>query len=371
MPTVIAFLRRLSFFCVKELLATLKDPASRILLVAPPLLQGLLFGYSASYNLNNVPYVLLDQSLSKTSVELVARLDGSDVFKRVATVANANEIAEYIDSGKALMAVHIGQDFENKLSRGENAAVQVIADGRNSMTAAVAQGYIADIVMAFNAETSGNRPPVTLITRTWYNPNQITRWNFMPGIIVTFGMIQVLLLAGLSVAREREQGTFDQLLVTPLSPMEILIGKAIPPILIGLAQSSIVLCICLWWFKIPFAGSYFLLYLSLFIFILSFVGVGLCISAIANSMQQVMVYAFFLIMPTVLLSGLATPVRNMPEIIQIATYANPLRFGIECARRIYLEGAGFSEIALNYIPMLIVTALTMPLAAWLFRHRIE
>lgn len=371
MAVVIAFLRRLRFFCVKELLATLKDPASRILLVAPPLLQGLLFGYAASYNLNNVPYVVLDQSRSKTSMEYIARLEGSSIFKHIATLDNPTQIAHYIDSGKALLAVHIGPDFEDRLASGANAVIQVIADGRNSMTSDVAIGYISNITMSFNAERTGNKPPITVITRTWYNPNQITRWNFMPGIIVTFGMIQVLLLAGLSVAREREQGTFDQLLVTPLSPLEILIGKAIPPVLIGLVQASIVLGICLWWFQIPFVGSYLLLYLSLFIFIMSCVGVGLCISAIANSMQQVMVYAFFLIMPTVLLSGLATPVHNMPQWLQIATHVNPLRFGIASVRRIYLEGACLSEIAWNYIPMLAVAAVTMPLAAWLFRHRIE
>lgn len=370
MAEIIIFLRRLLFFCKKEMLATLKDPASRILLVAPPLIQGLLFGYAASYNLNDVPYALLDQSRSRRAMEYAARLDGSDVFRRVANLANESEIAHSIDSGKALVVVHIGQDFEDKISRGENAPIQVITDGRNSMTAAVANGYISDITMAFNSEISGNTPAINLVTRTWYNPNQITRWNFMPSIIVTFGMIQVLLLAGLSVAREREQGTFDQLLVTPLSPVEILIGKAIPPIFIGLVQSSIVLGICLFWFRIPFAGSYFLLYLSLFIFILSCVGVGLSISAIAKSMQQVMVYTFTLIMPIILLSGLATPVRNMPQVIQIATYANPLRFGIDSVRRVYLEGAGFFEIAYNYIPMLIVAAITMPLAAWLFRNRL-
>ena len=364
------FLCRLRFFCTKEILATLKDPASRILLVAPPLIQGLLFGYAASYNLNNVPYALLDQSKSKTSAEYVARLDGSTAFQRVATLMNESEIARSIDSGEALVVVHIPQNFEDLLASGANAPVQVIADGRNSMTASVAIGYVSDITMQFNAHYNGNTPPVNLITRTWYNPNQITRWNFMPSIIVTFGMIQVLLLAGLSVAREREQGTFDQLLVTPLSPLEILIGKAIPPVLIGLVQSSIVLSICLFWFRIPFSGSFPLLYLSLLIFTLSCVGIGLSISAIAKSMQQVMVYTFVLIMPIILLSGLATPIRNMPHGFQIATYVNPLRFGIESVRRVYLEGAGLNEIALNYIPMLAVAAITMPLAAWLFRNRL-
>lgn len=370
MPDFITFLLRLRYMMTKEMLATLKDPASRILLVAPPLLQGLLFGYAASFNLINVPYVLVDQSRSATPIEYLARLDGTDLFQRIATLVNADEISPYIDSGKALLAIQIGREFENLLAMGQNAPIQVIADGRNSMTASVALGYLGDVTSTFNAEHTGNIPPISLSIRTWYNPNQITRWNFMPGIIATFGMIQVLLLAGLSVAREREQGTFDQLLVTPLTPFEILVGKALPPVFIGLVQSSIVLLICLFWFKIPFSGSFPVLYLTLFIFTLSYVGIGLSISAVAKSMQQVMVYAFCLIMPSVLLSGLAAPVRNMPDILQTATYANPLRFGVECMRRVYLEGSGLPEIAYNYIPMLAVTAITMPLAAWLFRNRL-
>lgn len=183
-------------------------------------------------------------------------------------------------------------------------------------------------------------------------------------------MIQMMMLSALSVARERENGTFDQLLVTPYSPIEIMIGKAIPTIMIGMVQSTIVLSVSLFWFKIPMAGSLLALYTGLGLFAIASVGIGLAISAVSANMQQAMLYTFVLIMPLILLSGLATPVRNMPEILQIATLANPLRFAIDLVQRIYLEGVGLLTVIHDLIPLLIISAITLPLAAWLFRNRL-
>jgi ABC-2 type transport system permease protein len=183
-------------------------------------------------------------------------------------------------------------------------------------------------------------------------------------------MLQTLLLAALSVAREREQGTFDQLLVTPLGPSQILIGKALPAICVGLLQSALVFLVCRFWFEIPFQGSLALLFFGLFCFTVASVGLGLSISALSATMQQAMLYTFVLIMPLMLLSGLVAPVDNMPRILRLATYLNPLRFGVEIVRRIYLEGADFTDIAFNFIPLAVMAAVTLPLAAWLFRHRL-
>jgi len=230
------------------------------------------------------------------------------------------------------------------------------------------------VVNAFNAEwreRHGAGPsPVRIETRAWYNPNLTTRWNFMPGMIAALSMIQTLLLTALSVAREREQGTFDQLLVTPMSPLEIMIGKALPPVLVGLVQSTLILLVALFWFGIPMAGSLATLYTGLIFFTVASVGIGLSISAVSANMQQAMLYTFVLLMPMMLLSGLTTPVRNMPEILQVLTYANPLRFAIDLVQRVYLEGVGLATVAHNLIPLLVIAALTLPLAAWLFRHRL-
>jgi ABC-2 type transport system permease protein len=211
---------------------------------------------------------------------------------------------------------------------------------------------------------------VSVERRAWFNPNLQSRWNLMPALIAALSLIQTLLVAALSVAREREQGTFDQLLVTPLTPMQILIGKALPAILVGLVQSTIILLIIRFWFQIPMNGSPWLLYLGLLAFNTAVVGIGLSVSALSVSMQQAMLYTFLLIMPMMLLSGLLTPVRNMPEALQIATWINPLRFGSDLVRRGYLEGAGLREVAIDFVPMLAIAVLTLPLAAWLFRHRL-
>jgi ABC-2 type transport system permease protein len=172
------------------------------------------------------------------------------------------------------------------------------------------------------------------------------------------------------VAREREQGTFDQLLVTPLAPTEIMVGKAIPPILIGMLQSTLVLLVTRFWFGVPMAGSVWALYAALLMFMTAGVGIGLSISAVAASMQQAMLYTFVLLMPMMLLSGLTTPVANMPEVLQIATYVNPLRFGIDMVRRIYLEGVGLGVVLPDFVPLVVITAVTMPTAGWLFRNRL-
>ena len=364
-------LRRVLFMIRKELLATLKDPKSRAILVFPALVQTFLFGYVATYNLDEAPYAVLDQSRSYYSAELLAKMDGSGIFKRVRTLDSSSQISDCIDSGDAVLILNINPEFAKQISAGQAAPVQIITDGRNTMTGGLASAYAASIIAEYNKQLQNGQSLIDVKTITWYNPNQITRWSFLAAIMPMMSFSQVMMLAGLSVAREREAGTFDQLLVTPLGPMEILIGKAVPPILIGLVQSSIVLSIAVFWFKVRFVGSLFTLYLTLLIFLVSCVGIGLSISAVSDSMQQVMVYCFVVMLPVMLLSGMATPVRNMPEVLQWFTYINPLRFAIDAVRRIYIEGATLLTIAPNYIPMLAVACITLPTAGWMFRNKLS
>jgi ABC-2 type transport system permease protein len=228
---------------------------------------------------------------------------------------------------------------------------------------------VGSIVQRFNDER-GATAAVTVDSRAWFNPNLQTRWNIVPGLIASLSMLQTLLLTALSVAREREQGTFDQLLVTPLSPWEIMVGKAVPSVLIGLGQATLVLAVAVFWFEIPLAGSPVTLYAGLLLFTTASVGIGLSISALSATMQQAMLYTFVLLMPMMLLSGLTTPVANMPQVLQVATLANPLRFAIDLVQRVYLEGATLGSVASNLAPMAVIAALTLPLAAWLFRNRL-
>ena len=372
--SLIDFLRRVAHLCRKELLVILKDPSSRVILVVPALMQSLLFGYAATYDLTHVDYALLDQSRGGASTALIARLDGTGVFKRAATLDSPDQIAPIVNAQDALVVIQVGPQFEQQLNAGLEAPIQVILDARNSNTAGSAAGFVSSVVAAFNDDWrqrhGGAQAPVRVESRAWFNPNLETRWNFMPGMIAALSMIQTLLLTALSVAREREQGTFDQLLVTPLSPTEIMIGKALPPVLVGLVQCTLVLLVTLLWFKVPMAGSLLTLYTGLVFFTVASVGIGLSISAVSANMQQAMLYTFVLIMPMMLLSGLTTPVSNMPQVLQIATEANPLRFAIDLVQRVYLEGVGLATVWHNLIPLFIIAAITLPLAAWLFRHRL-
>lgn len=369
-----ATIHRIAILIRKELIAILKDPRSRMVLVLPVILQSLLFGYAATFDLNEVPYAVLDIDRSNASNRFIMQLDGSGVFKRVATLRSPAQIGETIGNKRALLVIHLPAGFERDIESGRGGVVQVIADGRNSNTGNIAAAYAAAAVDRFNTQWNnahgGVTPPLRIETRAWYNPNLETRWAMIPSLIGALSMLQVLMLAALSVAREREQGTFDQLLVTPLRPTEIMVGKAIPPILIGLVQSSIIFLVARFWFGIPFQGSLVTLYSGLLLFTTAAVGIGLALSAFSKTMQQAMLYTFVLLMPMMLLSGLTSAISNMPRPMQYLTYGNPLRYAIDLVRRVYLEGASFTYLYHDMWPLVVIALVTLPTAVWLFRHRL-
>jgi len=371
---VIETLLRILALMRKELLVIFKDPRGRITLIVPPILQCLIFGYAATFDLNNVPYVLVDHDRSAASRALAARLDGSGIFSRVATPEQTELAAAYLADRRAVVIVVIPSDFERKLLAGQSAPVQVIADGRNSNTAGIAQGYASTIAAAFAQEWRASHGLATdgvhLSTRAWYNPSLETRWTMIPSLIGTITMLMTLMLTAMSVAREREEGTFDQLLVAPFRPSEIMIGKAVPSMLVGIAQSTLILMVALFWFRIPFAGSYALLYLGLFLFLAAAIGIGLFVSSIAANMQQAMILTFVLLLPFMLLSGLMAPAENMPKALQYFTMINPLYYAINIARAVYLEGAGLAELLPDMLALVAIAAVTLPFASWLFRHRL-
>ena len=356
----------------KELLAVLKDRRARNSLLLPPILQCLLFGYAATYDLNHVPYAVLDQDHGAASQGLLASLDGTGIFDRIANLERQSDVRSYIDDRRALLVVQIPSDFSRRLQSGAGADVQVIADGRNSNTAGTALAYVQSAIDGFNSDWRADHglpsPPVTIEARAWYNPNLMTRWNMIPGLIGTLTMIQTLMLAAMSVAREREQGTFDQLLVTPFRPAEIMAGKALPSMLVGIVQATGVLLVAQLWFRIPFQGSFLTLYAGLVLFVLAAVGIGLVVSALTHTMQQAMLFSFVLIMPFALLSGLTTPLRNMPLTLQYFTCINPLRYAIDIAQRVYLEGAGIGSLLPDLWPLVAIAAVTLTAASWFFKR---
>lgn len=364
------FWQQVKVMCRKEILAILKDKSFRNILVVPVLILGIFFGYAATFNVEFVSYGVLDESHSEASAELLSMLDGTGFYHRVVTFQNESQIADPLDTEDIMLALVIPQDFERKLETGEAAPIQVITDGRNTMTASLASAYTSRVVQAFQEQRTGQHPPLTVESRTWFNPNQLTRWFFAPGILGLMSFSQVLLLAGMSVAREREEGTFEQLLVTPASPVVLLIGKAFPPVVVGMLQGTMLLLLDLWWFQVPFEGSYLAFYLVLFIYLLSSTGIGLSISSLCSTMQQVQVYVYVYLIPMALLSGVATPIRNMPRALQILTYLDPLRFALDAMKRIYFEGAGLGTVAYDLVPMVLISAVTLTIAGKLFRENL-
>lgn len=367
--------QRIVALAIKELLAVLKDKRSRIVLVVPPILQLLVFGYAATFDLNDIPVAIYNEDRGATSRELVARVLGSPHFHLYQVIDHDEQITPLIDDKAVLIVLHFEPQFSAKLAQGRTAQVQVIIDGRNSNTALLVQSYLRNIISDFNLDwarrTGQPTPPATLYVRAWFNSNMASRWFIVPGIIGLLTLVITTIVTALSVAREREAGTFDQLLVTPLRPVEILIGKSFPGVLIGSIEGSFILFMAVYWFDVPLRGSLGALYIGMFLFILSAVGIGLMISSLAVTQQQGMLGAFLFLVPAVILSGFATPIANMPEVVQWLTYINPLRYFLIILRGVFLEGDTYSLVIHYYWPMAIIAVVTLSFSRWLFRHRIS
>lgn len=359
----------------KEFLALMKDKKSRFTIVIPPIVQLLVFGYAATYDLNSVPYAVYDEDRGAAARDLLSRFKGSTNFQEVAQLGRDADIAPLINGREALLVIHIGPQFSRNLLTGGKAALQVIVDGRNSNTAMIALDYVRAILTRYNLEWiqrhGGTSPPAHLETRAWFNANLESRWFIVPGIIGLLTLVVTLLVTALSVAREREQGTFDQLLVTPLRPVEILIGKALPGFIIGTAEATVIILITVFWFGVPLRGHVITLYTGLFLFILSAIGIGLMISSLAVTQQQGLMGAFLFMVPAIILSGFTTPIANMPVLVQKFTLINPLRYFMVVIRGVFLENTPFHLLLHQYWPMAVIGFVNLAAAAWLFRHRIN
>ena len=365
--------RRILALARKELLALLRDKRSRIVLVGPPIAQLLVFGYAATFDLNDIALAVYNEDRGAVSREFVARVTGSPHFHEVAVLDNGQQAATLIDNRHALIVLHLDSRFSDDLAAGKTARVQLLIDGRNSNTALLALGYLRSIVTEFNlswaASHGRSTPPAALNVRPLFNPNLLSRWFIVPGIIGLLMLVVTTMVTALSVAREREAGTFDQLLVTPLTPPQILLGKALPGLLIGLIEGSIILLAAVYWFEIPLRGSFVALYLGMFLFLLSGVGIGLMISSLAVTQQQGILGAFLFLVPAVILSGFATPIANMPPAVQLLTHANPLRYFLIIVRGVFLKGNDAMELTNQYWPLAVIALVTLASAGWLFRHR--
>jgi ABC-2 type transport system permease protein len=365
--------RRILALTIKEFLTLLKDKRSRVVIIVPPMIQLIVFGYAATFDLKHVPFAVFNEDRGAVSRDMIAAFRGSPSFEQVARLAQDNEIAPVIESKQALMVIRIGPRFSADLLRGNTASIHIIVDGRNSNTAQLVVNYAQEIVKRFNtkwiAHHGGSPPPAHIEMRAWFNPNLESRWFFIPGIVGLLTLLVTMLVTALSVAREREQGTFDQLLVTPFRPGEILLGKALPSLLIGLAEATLIIVVAVFWFNVPLLGSLLTLYTGIVLFLLSAIGLGLMISSIAVTQQQGLLGAFFFLVPAIILSGFATPIANMPPLVQDLTLLNPMRYFLVVLRGVFLEGTPFHLLIHNFVMMASIGVVALTVAAWLFRHR--
>ena len=365
---------RIVALITKEFLALLRDPRSRFVIILPPIIQLIVFGYAATYDVTDVPFAVYNECPGDQSRELLARFEGSPYFRHVATLTHEEQMAPLVDRRDVLLVLHVGPQFDRQLNTGGVARLQAILDGRNSNTALIVLGYVQDIVTNFNLQRAGRggvpAVPVRLEIRSWFNPNLVSRWFFVPGIVGLLTLVVTMLVTALSVAREREQGTFDQLLVTPYRPWEILVGKAVPGMVIGTLEASFITAMAVWWFRVPFNGSLVTLYVGLELFILSAIGVGLMISSLSVTQQQALLGAFLFLVPAIILSGFATPIANMVPLVQKATVVNPMRYFIVIVRGVFLEGTPAHLLYDQFWPMALIAAFCLTAAAFLFRRRL-
>jgi ABC-2 type transport system permease protein len=332
---------RIKQMIVKEFIHVLRDKRMKAILIVPPMIQMLIFGYAATFEIHHVPTVVLDLDHSQESRELISRFTSSPYFSVERQLTDAEQIRQLVDRGDATIGIEIDAGFAQKLRKGGTAPLQVVVDATNSNTALLASSYVAQIALCFARQARQQRmeliapqfvaqiPSVSLEPRPWYNPNFSSRWFFVPGVIGSLTVIIVITLTAFAVVREREIGTLEQIMVTPIRPAEFILGKTLPFFLIGLADVALIATVGTLWFQVPFRGHISVLFLGTVLFLLCMLGVGLLISTVSSTQQQALVTAFFFIMPA-----------TMPQWLQYCTYLNPLRYFLVVLRGSYLKGVG-------------------------------
>ena len=366
---------RLRALIVKEFLAILRDPKSRAILIGPPIVQLLVFSYGATLEVKNVDILLLNRDSGRWSHELVQRIAAAPTFRSITHVQNPAALRVGIDVQQAIAAVHIGPTFSRDIEAGLPADLQIVLDGRKSNASQIVAGYLKQIVNGLAADTpSGQRvaaATIGVVARNWFNPNLIFQWFMVPNLVVSIALMMGLIVTALSIARERELGTFDQLMVSPLRTHEILIGKVVPPTIIGLFHITIYILAAVFVFSVPLHGSALLLYGSALFYLLAVVGVGLFISSLCMTQQQAILGAFLFMVPATLLSGFATPIANMPDWLQPVTLLNPMRYFLIVVEGVFLKDFPLRAVAAETLPLALIAVVTLTAASWLFRRRLE
>jgi len=361
---------RVHALLVKELLAILRDRKSRFILIVPPLVQLLVFSFAATQEVKNLSLAVLNLDRGRPAWQLEQRFSAASPFRRIIRLQHPSQVAATLEGQQALAVLWIPADFSVNLATGRPARAGFLLDGRRTNAAQIVQGYARRIMTEFALEDSRRQPAVALEVRHWFNPNLEFRWFTVPSLVCILTTLIGLLVTGLSVAREREMGTFDQLLVSPLQPLEILAGKALPALLVGVAEGSLIVLAAVLLLGVPFNGSVLLLYGSMAVFLAAIIGVGLFISALSMTQQQAVLGAFLFMVPAVILSGYASPIENMPDWLQSLTLGNPLRYFMVIVRGVFLKELPAARVWSQTWPMGVIALVTLSAATWLFRRRL-
>jgi ABC-2 type transport system permease protein len=373
----------------KELIQTLREPRMRILLFLPPMIQLLVFGFAVNLDVDHARIAWMDMDRSPLSRDLRARFEGSGRFDVVSMPRNEDDVQQTLDRGLAQAVVRVLPGFERDVERGRATEVQVLLDGTNSNTASLISSYAGEIIAEFSGDVTAGQQKVRVLTRSpnspvaltfpsvkadtrvWFNPDLRSRNYFVPGVVANIIMIVTLMLTALAIVREKEIGTMEQLMVTPIRPIELMLGKTLPFAVVGLLDVVLVSSVALLVFHIPFRGSVLLLLFCASLFLMTTLGAGLFLSTISQTQQQAMMMNFFFSTPAFMLSGFAFPIRNMPVAVQYLTYLNPLRYFMEIVRGIFLKGVGISVLWPQMAAMAVYGVLVLGLSAARFRKKLD
>ena len=374
---------RMKQMIIKEFIQVFRDKRTRFVLIVPPIVQMLIFGYAATFEIRHVSTVVVDYDHSQESRDLISRFTSSPYFDVVAQPESSRDLTNAIEQGRAVVGLEIHAGFAQQLEKGESAPLQVIVDATNSNSALIAAGYVSQIAARFGQQYQQARiariapqavnvmPDIQFEPRPWYNPDLRSRWFFIPGIIGSLTVVLVIVLTAFGVVREREIGTLEQIMVTPIRPAEFILSKTLPFFLVGLFDISLIAVVGSLWFQVPFRGHLWVLFTGAILFLVCMLGVGLLISTVSSTQQQAMVTAFFFIMPAITFSGFGFPISTMPQWLQYMTYASPLRYFLVVLRGSYLKGVGMDILWPQMAAMAGLGIVLLLLAIFRFRKSLD
>jgi len=374
--------QKVRYFFVKELIQTLRDKRMRVILIIPPIFQLIIFGYAANLDVKHIRTAIRDLDQSVESRDLIGRFGSSKYFDVVSFPNTPKEVKDLIDQGEVAISIEIPTDFSRKLKKGDTATVQIVLDGSESNTALIALGYANQILSEYSTQVLVKRlnragmigfeeAGVELQHRIWFNPNLESRLFYIPGVIASIAFLIPIILTAQAIVREREIGTLEQIMVTPIRSWELMLGKTLPFALMGLFDVIMIALIGVFWFEVPLLGNPLVLLLGAVLFLMSSVAIGLFISTICSTQQQAQISTFFFTMPAFILSGFAFPIENMPEWIQYLTYANPLRYFLIIIRGVFLKAIGLDILWPQMLALGVLGTLMILLSSLRFQKRLK